>query len=74
MTFCKCGQAIGAIRLAGGKQQVVDPFPIHYREGTQDGKTLYTKDGRVVQGVSCRPDASQGIAYPAHRCPAMEDT
>jgi hypothetical protein len=53
---------------------VVDPFPIHYREGTQDGKTLYTKDGRVVQGVSCRPDASQGIAYPAHRCPAMEDT
>lgn len=72
MRICACGQAVGDIRLTGGGRQAVDPVPIPYRESEHDSRTLYTRDGRAVMAVSCRPDERQGIGYPAHRCPATE--
>lgn len=72
MRICECGQAVGDIRMQDGTKQTVNPHPIPYRESEHDTRTLFTKDGRVVKAVSCRPEESQGIAYPEHRCPSAK--
>ena len=74
MTFCACGRAVGVIRLADGKRQMVELCPIPYRASEQGRMRLITKDGLVVQAIGCRPDNKQGIGYASHRCPTMEDT
>lgn len=68
MRICECGQPVGDIRMADGTKQTVNPHPIRYRETEHDTRMLYTKDGRAVKAASCRPEESQGIGYPEHRC------